>query len=84
MKNTKKASWTRFATGCYQLTLEDGTFFEARSMAYHSEGLCSEKVWILFCWESAEHTGEDGYCNHFATLADCKEAAQEIEEEKKS
>lgn len=64
-------SWTRFDTGCYRTT--DGRW-EARSMAYHTEGLSNERSWILF----DRSDEDDGYCNHFASKRAAQEAAAEL------
>ncbi len=75
--NTTKLSWTRFCSGCYQATDHHGWQFEARSIEFHTEGESLERSWILFRNDPSPDGDQDGYWNHFATLADAKMAAQE-------
>ena len=72
----------RHCAGCYRVTYR-GRNFEARSMAYHTEGASNETVWILFDAD-AQGRAEDGYCNHFATKADALDAVVGCVEEERA
>lgn len=74
--------WTRQCAGYYQANAQPGFHFEASTVEFHTEG-AETGGWVLFlkCTLNenepgfSSHHAQCGYCNHFTTFAECKQAA---------